>query len=203
SLVLPSTPPAKRAPKRPRLQRPASTTVLSTSIAQPLTLQPQQFTVLSPITLSSIGQSQPSNTVTLHALPAGSQLFTRIATGSDGKTEAIALHPASGLTLLGATAVQDHGQLGTVMSPKATAAGVGQDGQVVAGTVVMQEGVVSVVQEDENQDNTTLIEIDPAAADHSLEGDEAGGGATVVEGGEEVVQGETEETGEIQLDANG
>ncbi|KAI2652503.1 Glucocorticoid modulatory element-binding protein 1 [Labeo rohita] len=197
SLVLPSTPPAKRAPKRPRLQRPASTTVLSTSIAQPLTLQPQQFTVLSPITLSSIGQSfavaglsQPSNTVTLHALPAGSQLFTRIATGSDGKTEAIALHPASGLTLLGATAMQDHGQLGTVMSPvelvqltqKATAAGVAQDGQMVAGTVVMQEGVVSVVQEDENQDSTTLIEIDPAAADHSvsvmelqLEGDEAGG----------------------------
>uniref|UniRef100_A0A671NPX7 Glucocorticoid modulatory element-binding protein 1-like n=2 Tax=Sinocyclocheilus anshuiensis TaxID=1608454 RepID=A0A671NPX7_9TELE len=225
SLVLPSTPPAKRAPKRPRLQRPASTTVFGTSIAQPFTLQPQQFTVLSPITLSSIGQSftvaglsQPSNTVTLHALPAGSQLFTRISAGSDGKTEAITLHPTSGLTLLGATAVQDHGQLGTVMSPieliqltqKATAAGVAQDGQVVAGTVVMQEGVVSVVQEDENQDNTTLIEIDPAAADHSvsvmelqLEGDEAGGGATVVEGDEELVQGETEETGEIQLDANG
>ncbi|KAK9957113.1 hypothetical protein ABG768_011383 [Culter alburnus] len=225
SLVLPSTPPAKRAPKRPRLQRPASTTVLGTSIAQPLTLQPQQFTVISPITLSSIGHSftvaglnQPSNTVTLHALPAGSQLFTRIAGGSDGKTEAIALHPASGLTLLGATAMQDHAQLGTVMSPvelvhltqKVTTAGVAQDGQVVAGTVVMQDGVVSVVQEDENQDNTTLIEIDPASADHSvsvmelqLEGDEAGGGATIVEEGEEVVQGETEETGEIQLDANG
>ncbi|XP_042631984.1 glucocorticoid modulatory element-binding protein 1-like [Cyprinus carpio] len=224
SLVLPSTPPAKRAPKRPRLQRPASTTVLSTSIAQPFTLQPQQFTVLSPITLSSIGQSftvaglsQPSNTVTLHAFPAGSQLFTRIAAGLDGKTEAITLHPTSGLTLLGATALQDHGQLGTVMSPseliqltqKATAADVAQDGQVVAGTVVMQEGVVSVLQEDENQDNSTLIEIDPATADHSvsvmelqLEGDEAGGGATVVEESEEVVQGETEETGEIQLDAN-
>ncbi|KTG45376.1 hypothetical protein cypCar_00028546, partial [Cyprinus carpio] len=204
--------------------RPASTTVLSTSIAQPFTLQPQQFTVLSPITLSSIGQSftvaglsQPSNTVTLHAFPAGSQLFTRIAAGLDGKTEAITLHPTSGLTLLGATALQDHGQLGTVMSPseliqltqKATAADVAQDGQVVAGTVVMQEGVVSVLQEDENQDNSTLIEIDPATADHSvsvmelqLEGDEAGGGATVVEESEEVVQGETEETGEIQLDAN-
>ncbi|XP_052389930.1 glucocorticoid modulatory element-binding protein 1 [Carassius gibelio] len=224
SLVLPSTPPAKRAPKRPRLQRPASTTVLSTSIAQPFTLQPQQFTVLSPITLSSIGQSftvaglgQPSNTVTLHALPAGSQFFTRFAAGLDGKTEAIALHPTSGLTLLGATALQDQGQLGTVMShgeliqltQKAAAAGVAQDGQVVAGTVVMQEGVVRVVQEDENQDNTTLIEIDPATADHSvsvmelqLEGEEVEGGATVVEEGEEVVQGETEETGEMQLDAN-
>uniref|UniRef100_A0A673LLC8 Glucocorticoid modulatory element-binding protein 1-like n=1 Tax=Sinocyclocheilus rhinocerous TaxID=307959 RepID=A0A673LLC8_9TELE len=219
SLVLPSTPPSKRTPKRPRLQRPASTTVLSTSVAQPLTLQPQQFTVLSPITLSSIGQSfavaglnQASNTVTLHALPAGSQLFTRISAGSDGKTEAIALHPASGLTLLGATAVPDHGQLVSpvelVQFTQKTTSGVAQDGQVVAGTVMMQESVVSVVQEDENQDNTTLIEIDPATADHSvsvmelqLEGEEAEGGVTVVEGGEEVVQGETEE--EIQLDANG
>uniref|UniRef100_A0A672R4B7 Glucocorticoid modulatory element-binding protein 1-like n=1 Tax=Sinocyclocheilus grahami TaxID=75366 RepID=A0A672R4B7_SINGR len=219
SLVLPSTPPSKRTPKRPRLQRPASTTVLGTSVAQPLTLQPQQFTVLSPITLSSIGQSfavaglnQASNTVTLHALPAGSQLFTRIAAGSDGKTDAIALHPASGLTLLGATAVPDHGQLVSpvelVQFTQKTTSDVAQDGQVVAGTVMMQESVVSVVQEDENQDNTTLIEIDPAAADHSvsvmelqLEGEEAEGGATVVEGGEEVVQGETEE--EIQLDANG
>ncbi|XP_051519143.1 glucocorticoid modulatory element-binding protein 1-like isoform X2 [Myxocyprinus asiaticus] len=221
-LVLPSTPPAKRAPKRPRLQRPASTTVLSTSIAQPLALQPQQFTVLSPITLSSIGQSftiaglsQPSNTVTLHALPAGSQLFTRIGAVSDGKTESITLHPASGLTLFGATAVQDHGQLGTVMSPvelvqlaqKATTHGVAQDGQVVAGTVVMQEGVVRVVQEDENQADTTLIEINPADADHNmgvmelqLEGDVV---RTVVEGSEEVVQGEAEEDeGEIELDAN-
>ncbi|XP_043074058.1 glucocorticoid modulatory element-binding protein 1 [Puntigrus tetrazona] len=218
SLVLPSTPPSKRAPKRPRLQRPASTTVLGTSVAQPLTLQPQQFTVLSPITLSSIGQSfavaglnQASNTVTLHALPAGSQLFTRIAAGSDGKTEAIALHPASGLTLLGATAVPDHGQLVSpvelVQFAQKTASGMAQEGQVVAGTVVMQESVVSVVQEDENQESATLIEIDPAAAEHSvsvmelqLEGEEAESGATVVEGGEEVVQGETEE--EIQLDAN-
>ncbi len=75
---------------------------------------------------------------------------------------------------------------------------------MVTGTVVMQESVVSVVQEDENQDSATLIEIDPAAADHSvsvmelqLEGE---GGATVVEGGEEMVQGEAEE---IQLDASG
>ncbi|XP_051991301.1 glucocorticoid modulatory element-binding protein 1 isoform X2 [Xyrauchen texanus] len=221
-LVLPSTPPAKRAPKRPRLQRPASTTVLGTSISQPLAFQPQQFTVLSPITLSSIGQSftiagltQPSNTVTLHTLPAGSQLFTRIGAVSEGKNESITLHPASGLTLFGTTAVQDHGQLGTMMSPvelvqlaqKATTHSVAQDGQMVAGTVVMQEGVVRVVQEDENQTDTTLIEINPADADHSmgvmelqLEGDVV---RTVVEGSEEVVQGEAEEdAGEIELDAN-
>ncbi|XP_057210205.1 glucocorticoid modulatory element-binding protein 1 isoform X2 [Triplophysa rosa] len=225
SVAFPSTPPAKRAPKRPRLQRPASTTVLSTSVAQPLALQPQQFTVLSPITLSSIGQSyavaglaQPSNTVTLHALPPGSQLFTRIAMAPDGKTEAVALHPASGLTLLGTAAMQEHGQMGTVelvqLTQKGTAAGVAQDGQVVAGTVVMQDGVVRVVQQDENQANTTLIEIDPSDGDHGvsvmelqLEGSAAGGeeeeecGATVVHGDEEVVRGEVEE--EIQLEANG
>ncbi|XP_059412866.1 glucocorticoid modulatory element-binding protein 1-like [Carassius carassius] len=213
SLLLPSPPPSKRAPKRPRLQRPASTTVLSTSVAQPLTLQPQQFTVLSPITLSSIGQSfavaglnQASNTVTLHTLPAGLQLFKRIAKGSDGKTEAIALHPTSGLTLMGATAMPDHGQLVSpvelVQFTQKTTSGVAQDSQVVAGTVVMQESVVSVVHEDESQDNTTLIEIDPATADHSVSVMELQleGGATVVEGGEEVVQGETEE--EIQLNAN-
>lgn len=228
SLVLPSTPPAKRAPKRPRLQRPASTTVLSTSVAQPLTIQPQQFTVLSPITLSSLGQSfamaglaQPSNTLTLHTLPPGSQLFTRLAAVPDGKTtEAFTFHPASGLTLLGTAAVQDHGQLGAVMSPmelvqltqKESAAGVSQDGQMVAGTVVMQDGVVRVVQEDENQTDTTLIEIDPAGDDHGvsvmelhLEGGATGGdGETVVHGGEEVVRGDVEEeTGEIQLEANG
>lgn len=219
SAVFPSSPPAKRPPKRPRLQRPASTTVLGTSVAQPLTLQPQQFTVLSPFTLSSLGQSfavaglaQPSNTVTLHALPAGSQLFTRIATAPDGKSEAVALHPASGLTLLGTAAVQDHRQIGTVVSPvelvqltqKGT--GVTQGGQVVAGTVVMQEGVVRVVQEDENQANTTLIEIDPSDGDHSvsvmelqLEGSAAGGEEE--QGDEEVVRGEVEE--EIQLEANG
>lgn len=225
SVAFPSTPPAKRPPKRPRLQRPASTTVLGTSVAQPLALQPQQFTVLSPITLSSIGQSfavaglaQPSNTLTLHALPPGSQLFTRISTAPDGKTEAVALHPASGLTLLGTAAVQDHGQLGTVVSPVellqlTQKRSVAQDGQVVAGTVVMQEGVVRVLQEDENQANATLIEIDPSDGDHGvsvmelqLDGSAAGGeeeecGATVVQGDEEVVRGEVEE--EIQLEANG
>uniref|UniRef100_A0A3B3TS85 Glucocorticoid modulatory element binding protein 1 n=1 Tax=Poecilia latipinna TaxID=48699 RepID=A0A3B3TS85_9TELE len=119
---------AKRPTKRPRLHRPASTTTLLTSpISQQTTLQPQQFTVLSPISLSSVGQpftvaglpiaslAQSSNTVTL--LPAGSQLFTRYMVAGDGKGDAITLHPSSGLTLVGATAVQDSSQLGTVMSP--------------------------------------------------------------------------------------
>ncbi|KAA0710742.1 Glucocorticoid modulatory element-binding protein 1 [Triplophysa tibetana] len=217
SVTFPSSPPAKRAPKRPRLQRPASTTVLSTSVAQPLALQHQQFTVLSPINLASIGQSyavaglaQSSNTVTLHALPPGSQLFTRIAVAPDGKMEAVALHPASGLTLLGAAAMHDHGQMGTVelvqLTQKGIATGVAQDGQVVAGTVVMQDGVVRVVQQDDNQANSTLIEIDPSDGDQDvsvmelqLEGSGGGEeecGATVLHGDEEVEE-------EIQLEANG
>ncbi|KAF3833598.1 hypothetical protein F7725_024802 [Dissostichus mawsoni] len=114
--------PPKRPPKRPRLQRPASTsaTLLSSPITQQQTLQPQQFTVLSPISLTSMGQPftmaglSSSNTVTL--LPAGSQLFTRYMLAGDGKTDTITLHPSSGLTLLG-TALQDSGQLGTMVSP--------------------------------------------------------------------------------------
>lgn len=82
SLLAPSSsPPAKRASKRPRLQRPASTTLLGSTLGQPVTFQPPQFTVLSPITLPSVGQpfavaglAQPSSAVTLHALPVGSQV---------------------------------------------------------------------------------------------------------------------------------
>uniref|UniRef100_A0AAQ4Q828 Glucocorticoid modulatory element binding protein 1 n=1 Tax=Gasterosteus aculeatus aculeatus TaxID=481459 RepID=A0AAQ4Q828_GASAC len=120
--------PAKRPTKRPRLQRPASTATLLTSpIGQQASMQPQQFTVLSPISLSSVGQpftmaglpmaslGQSSNTVTL--LPAGSQLFTRYMLTGDGKGDTITLHPSSGLTLVGTANMQDSGQLGTVVSP--------------------------------------------------------------------------------------
>ncbi|XP_062384943.1 glucocorticoid modulatory element-binding protein 1 [Sardina pilchardus] len=141
----PPPPPTKRAPKRPRLQRPASTTALlsPSSISpagQPLSLQPQQFTVLSPITLSSVGQpftvanlpmatlAQSANTVTLHTLPGGSHIFTRYTgaggggvvttSAADGKGgDTITLHPSSGLTLVGTAAVQDPGHLGALMSP--------------------------------------------------------------------------------------
>ncbi|TRY55579.1 hypothetical protein DNTS_005349 [Danionella cerebrum] len=215
TLVLPSSPPTKRPHKRPRLQRPASTTVLNTSIAQPLTLQPHQFTVISPLGLSSMGQSftvsnlsPPPYTVTL---PVGSQLFTRMA---DGKPEAITLHPTSGLTLLGTTAMQDHSQLGTVVSPielvqltqRASSTGVVQDGQVVTGTVVMQDGVMSVVQEEENQESNTMIEINPAAEDQNvsvmalqLQGEDAGDGTSEID---KVDEGKPEGTAVIQLDAN-
>eukprot|EP00063_Salmo_salar_P058476 XP_014033311.1 PREDICTED: glucocorticoid modulatory element-binding protein 1-like isoform X3 [Salmo salar] len=132
--------PIKPKAKRPRLQRPASTTLLTSSLSQPqtATLQPQQFTVLSPISFSSMGRpfslsglsglsglpmatlGQQNNTVTLHTLPAGAQTFTQYITtmvGADGKTETLTLQPSQGLTLVGTT-LQDPSQLGgTMMSP--------------------------------------------------------------------------------------
>lgn len=217
--------PAKRQAKRPRLQRPASTTTLLTSptISQQA-LQPQQFTVLSPITLSSVGQpftmaglpiaslAQSSNTVTL--IPAGSQLFTRyMVTGGDGKADTITLHSSSGLTLLG-TAMQDPGQLGTTMvSPMELVqltqqAGGGADGmtleghQVVDGAVLLQEEVM----EGEESQGHTVIEINPAPVEQAmgvmalqLSGEPCGdgGGTTMQEGVEMTVV--TEGDGEGML----
>ncbi|XP_045550736.1 glucocorticoid modulatory element-binding protein 1 isoform X3 [Salmo salar] len=187
--------PTKPKAKRPRLQRPASTTTLLTSsLSQPqtATLQPQQFTILSPISFSSMGQpfslsglpmatlGQQNNTVTLHTLPAGAQTFTRYITtmvGADGKTETLTLHPSQGLTLVGTT-LQDPSQLGgTVMSPvelvQLTQGGVTDGGEMMVeqplGQVVemgmVQEGLVEGV-EDKSQALTTVIEIDPAPGDH-------------------------------------
>ncbi|KAK0133848.1 Glucocorticoid modulatory element-binding protein 1 [Merluccius polli] len=128
------TPARRPAAKRPRLQRPVSTSAL---LASPLgALQPQQFTLLSPMLssgssamgqpftvaslpgLASLAPASSSNTVTL--LPAGAQVLTRyVVAGADGKTsETFTLHPSSGLTLVGA-AGGDGGcqQLGTLLSP--------------------------------------------------------------------------------------
>lgn len=109
--------PTRRPTKRPRLTRPASTTTLPSASAA---LQPQQFTVLSPISLTSVGQplavaglpiatlAQSPSTVTL--LPAGSQFFTRFMVSGDAKTDTITLHPSSSLTL-------DSSQLGAMVNP--------------------------------------------------------------------------------------
>uniref|UniRef100_A0A8D3BF18 Glucocorticoid modulatory element binding protein 1 n=1 Tax=Scophthalmus maximus TaxID=52904 RepID=A0A8D3BF18_SCOMX len=177
--------PTKRPTKRPRLQRPASTTTLLTSpVSQQATLQPQQFTVLSPLSLSSMGQpftvaglpiaslGQSSNTVTL--LPAGSQLFTRYMVTGDGKADTITLHPSSGLTLVGTTAVQDSGQLGTMMSPlelvhlsqqSSSAEVVPLEGQVVDGTMLVQQEMMQG-EVDTGQEHT-VIEINPAPVEQS------------------------------------
>ncbi|XP_061597180.1 glucocorticoid modulatory element-binding protein 1 isoform X1 [Cololabis saira] len=212
--------PTKRPSKRPRLQRPASTTTL---LASPLTqqaLQPQQFTVLSPISLSSMGQpftvaglpmaslAQSPNTVTL--LPAGSQLFTRYMVAGDGKAETITLHPSSGITLLGTTAMQDSTQVGTVVSPMelvqlSQQAGGTEvlpiEGQMVDGTMLVQQEVVQA--EVEPGQEHTVIEINPAPVEQAmgimelqLGGESAQEeAAMLVQGGMEVgVAAETEET---------
>ncbi|XP_047461814.1 glucocorticoid modulatory element-binding protein 1 isoform X1 [Mugil cephalus] len=232
--------PTKRPTKRPRLQRPASSTatILTSPISQQPTLQPQQFTVLSPISLSSVGQpftvaglpiaslAQSSNTVTL--LPAGSQLFTRYMVAGDGKTDTITLHPSSGLTLVGTTAMQDSGQLGTVMSPVelvqlSQQAGGAEvmpiEGQVVDGTMLVQQEVMQ--GEVEASQEHTVIEINPAPVEQTvgvmelqLTGESGRDGATmVVQSGMEVTmatesdetqcqmqEAQTEEVQSLQLD---
>jgi len=212
--------PNKRPTKRPRLQRPASTTTLLTSpINQQVALQPQQFTVLSPISLSSVGQpftmaglpiaslAQSSNTVTL--LPAGSQLFTRYMVAGDGKTDTITLHPSSGLTLVGTTTMQDSSQLGTVVSPMelvhlSQQAGGAEmvpiEGQMVDGTVLVQQEVMQ--GEVEGGQEHTVIEINPTPVEQAvgvmelqLTGESGRDGQLVVQSGMEVTMAsEAEET---------
>ncbi|XP_041811437.1 glucocorticoid modulatory element-binding protein 1 isoform X2 [Chelmon rostratus] len=233
--------PTKRQTKRPRLQRPASTTTLLTSpINQQATLHSQQFTVLSPISLSSVGQpftmaglpigtlAQSSNTVTL--LPAGSQLFTRYMVAGE-KADTITLHPSSGLTLVGTTAMQDSSQLGTVVSPlelvhlsqQASGAEVVPiEGQVVDGTMLVQQEVMQ--GEEEAGQEHTVIEINPAPMEQAvgvmelqLTGESGRDGAammvqsgmevTMAGGGEEtqcqMQEAQTEGVQGLQLDASG
>ncbi|CAJ1083554.1 glucocorticoid modulatory element-binding protein 1 isoform X1 [Xyrichtys novacula] len=217
--------PTKRQTKRPRLQRPASTTTLLTSpINQQATLQPQQFTVLSPISLSSVGQpftvaglpiaslAQSSNTVTL--LPAGSQLFTRYMVAGDGKADTITLHPSSGLTLVGTTPMQDSSQLGTVVSPlelvhlSQQAGGaevVPIEGQVVDGTMLVQQEVMQ--GEVEAGQEHTVIEINPAPMEQAvgvmelqLSGESGReGAAMMVQSGMEVTMATGEEETQCQM----
>lgn len=232
----------KRQTKRPRLQRPASTTTLLTSpITQQASLQPQQFTVLSPISLSSMGQpftvaslpiaslAQSPNTVTL--LPAGSQLFTRYMVAGDGKADTITLHPSSGLTLVGTTAVQDSSQLGTLVSPlelvhlSQQAGGsevVPIEGQVVDGAMLVQQEVMQ--GEVEAGQEHTVIEINPPPMEQAvgvmelqLTGESGReGAAMVVQSGMEVEmaagaeqtqcqmqEAQTEEVQGLQLNASG
>ncbi|XP_024149581.1 glucocorticoid modulatory element-binding protein 1 isoform X1 [Oryzias melastigma] len=205
----------KRPTKRPRLHRPASTTaLLSSPVTQQAALQPQQFTVLSPISLSSVGQpftvaglpltslGQSSNTVTL--LPAGSQVFTRYMVTGDGKADTITLHPSSGITLVGTTAMQDSNQVGAVVSPMELVHLSQQAGdpEVEEGTVLVQQEVMQ--GEGEAPQEHTVIEINPSAGEQAvgvmelqLSG-EAGGDAAamVMQSGMQVTMGA--EAGEAQ-----
>ncbi|KAM9244619.1 glucocorticoid modulatory element-binding protein 1 isoform 2-T7 [Dugong dugon] len=153
-----------KPPKRPRLQRPASTTVLSPS---PPVQQPQ-FTVISPITITPVGQSfsmgnipvatlsQGSSPVTVHTLPSGPQLFryaTVVSSAKSNSPDTMTIHPSSSLALLSSTAMQDGGTLGnmtTMVSP--------------VELVAMESGLTSAIQavESTSEDGQTIIEIDPA-----------------------------------------
>ncbi|XP_068603557.1 glucocorticoid modulatory element-binding protein 1 [Brachionichthys hirsutus] len=216
----------KRQTKRPRLQRPASTTtLLASAINQQAALQPQQFTVLSPISLSSVGQpftmtglpiatlAQSPNTVTL--LPAGSQLFTRYMVAGDGKADTITLHPSSGLTLVGTTTtVQDSGHLELVqLSQQAGGA------EVVEGSVLVQQEATTQGQAEAVQEHT-VIEINPSTMEQTVGvlalqsgGDgtammvQSGMEVTVATGVEEtqcqMQEGQTEGVQGLRLDASG
>lgn len=153
-----------KPPKRPRLQRPASTTVLSPS---PPVQQPQ-FTVISPITITPVGQSfsmgnipvatlsQGSSPVTVHTLPSGPQLFryaTVVSSAKSSSPETVTIHPSSSLALLSSTTMQDGSALGnvaTMVSP--------------VELVAMESGLTSAIQavESTSEDGQTIIEIDPA-----------------------------------------
>ncbi|KAL1777150.1 glucocorticoid modulatory element-binding protein 1 [Sigmodon hispidus] len=156
-----------KPPKRPRLQRPASTTVLSPSPVQQQQQQPQ-FTVISPITITPVGQSfsmgnipvatlsQGSSPVTVHTLPSGPQLFryaTVVSSAKSSSPDTVTIHPSSSLALLSSATMQDGGTLGnmaTMVSP--------------VELVAMESGLTSAIQavESSSEDGQTIIEIDPA-----------------------------------------
>nr|XP_033809866.1 glucocorticoid modulatory element-binding protein 1 isoform X2 [Geotrypetes seraphini] len=155
---------APKAPKRPRLQRPASATLLSPSTQ----VQQPQFTVISPITIAPMGQQfsvgnipittvgQSSSPVTLHTLPSGQQLFryaTVVSSTKSSSSDTMTIHPASSLTLLSSATVQDSGALAnvaTVVNP--------------VELMAMEPGLASAVHavEEATEEGHTIIEIDPA-----------------------------------------
>ncbi|XP_030075067.1 glucocorticoid modulatory element-binding protein 1 [Microcaecilia unicolor] len=160
---------APKPPKRPRLQRPASATVLSPSTP----VQQPQFTVISPITIAPMGQpfsmgnipittvSQSSSPVTVHTLPSGQQLFryaTVVSSTKSSSSDTMTIHPASSLTLLSSATVQDNAlaNVATVVNP--------------VELMAMEPGLASAVHavEEATEEGQTIIEIDPAP-DHELE----------------------------------
>ncbi|XP_013907236.1 PREDICTED: glucocorticoid modulatory element-binding protein 1 [Thamnophis sirtalis] len=170
-----------KPPKRPRLKRPASATVLSPSAP----IQQPQFTVISPITLAPMGQqfsvsnipmatiSQGSSPVTVHTLPSGSQLFryaTVVSSSKTSSTDTVTLHPSSSLALLSSAAMQDSGTLAnvaTMVNP--------------VELVAMESGLTSTIQavEGTSEDGQTIIEIDPAP-DPEADPEESGGKAVIL-----------------------
>ncbi|GAA6091360.1 glucocorticoid modulatory element-binding protein 1 isoform X1 [Tachysurus ichikawai] len=183
-----SPPPPKRAPKRPRLHRPASATVL-----QPLTLHSPQYTLISPITLSSV--CQPITFPGLAQPPGAVTLFTHVPQ-HDGRPET--------LTLVGTMATQEPAQLNTVELGAVGTMGTVELG--AAGAVEMANTVL--VQDHESQ----AIEINlqmgaeaegPAKEEEErrrMEGEGEDGSGIMVEDGEKEMKVEMEE---LHLETNG
>ncbi|XP_027020774.1 glucocorticoid modulatory element-binding protein 1 isoform X2 [Tachysurus fulvidraco] len=183
-----SPPPPKRAPKRPRLHRPASATVL-----QPLTLHSPQYTLISPITLSSV--CQPITFPGLAQPPGAVTLFTHVPQ-HDGRPET--------LTLVGTMAAQEPAQLNTVELGAVGTMGTVELG--AAGAVEMANTVL--VQDHESQ----AIEINlqmgaeaegPAKEEEErrrMEGEGEDGSGIMVEDGEKEMKVEMEE---LHLETNG
>ncbi|XP_043915920.1 glucocorticoid modulatory element-binding protein 1 isoform X2 [Protopterus annectens] len=162
-VLMPSS--APKPPKRPRLQRPASATIL-TPTAQ---VQQPQYTVISPITIGQMGQSfslsnipvatisQQGNPVTVHTLPGGTQILryaTMVSSPKTTSSDTITIHPSSSLALLSSAAIQDSATLanmGAIMSP--------------VELVTVDSALASVVQNvDESSEETqTVIQINPAS----------------------------------------
>lgn len=183
-----SPPPPKRAPKRPRLHRPASATVL-----QPLTIHSPQYTLISPITLSSV--CQPITLPSLAQQPGAVTLFTHLPQ-RDGKAET--------LTLVGTMTAQEPAQLSTI-----DLSAVGTMGTVelgAAGAVEMANTLL--VQDHESQAIEINLqmgaETEGAANEEEEKGRVEGGG----EDGSGIIVGEEEkemkvEMEELHLEANG
>ncbi|XP_078538701.1 glucocorticoid modulatory element-binding protein 1 isoform X2 [Lissotriton helveticus] len=144
--------------KRPRLQRPASATVLSSSA--PTQQSQQQYTVIAPISLASLSQpfsmgnvpittfSQGSNPVTLHTMPSGQQVFRYATVVSSSKTstsDTVTIHPSSSLALLSSAAMQDNSSMVSPME-----------------LVAMESDLATAVEGTGDEEGQTIIEIDPA-----------------------------------------
>ncbi|XP_069479068.1 glucocorticoid modulatory element-binding protein 1 isoform X2 [Ambystoma mexicanum] len=157
-VLMPMNTPNPKPAKRPRLQRPASATVLGSST--PTQQQQQQYTVISPISLSSLGQpftmsnvplttlSQGSNPMTLHTLPSGQHVFRYATVVSSSKTstsDTVTIHPTSSLALLSSAAMQDSNNLVSPME-----------------LVAMESELATAVEGTADEEGQTIIEIDPA-----------------------------------------
>ncbi|XP_069080236.1 glucocorticoid modulatory element-binding protein 1 isoform X2 [Pleurodeles waltl] len=148
--------PNPKPAKRPRLQRPASASVLGSSTTTLPTQQ--QYTVISPISLASLSQSfsmgnvplttlsQGTNPVTLHTLPSGQQVFRYATVVSSTKTstsDTVTIHPSASLALLSSAAMQDNSSM---MSPV---------------ELVAMESELDTAVDGTTEEGQTIIEIDP------------------------------------------